>query len=601
MRLDLVAPAGPVTVDAGEGRRIIAGQAVPWNVTARVASGQLVRFEPGSVTLAGTTVTRDHDVTRPFGVVASEASTASGLAVSTRVSRTPAGDEALTLAADGVLRHWSVGVEPTAYRLDETAPGAPGDPVYVVSAASAVELSLLARGAFGTDAAVTHVAASHHGGSAMSDAPTPTPDPVPVPVPTPDPPAVPDPAPPAVTAAAPAVIVPTATGVRVGAEAFPYSFAGHGPSLVRDVVLASDGDPDAAARVLRARRMLADPRAVERGSVVMAAAARRYVLNAAAAGPGDTTDTAAIVPPGYRGDLYVPMVAFEAPVWSSAQKMPISDFTPFTIPTETARTGLSGSPADEITPIAPGTIDAVGIVVTPQHVMGTYQFSRDLALSSNPAIDVIAMNALDESWLADVEARAAAYVIATGHRTVNGIGVYTDGQTYVKGLRTGMAKSRIARHKGLSVLIAGNAEYLLAIDADDAAKRPLLPWVGGGVTNAFGVTGDAVEMANIYGRPLVPQAVGIADGNTVGITAGDFVAFATPVWSFRFEATPSGGQMNPLVLQLTKYSGVAFWTRRVLGVRLFTSATPSREAPDDTAGGEPAGDEEAASSGRKGK
>jgi hypothetical protein len=107
----------------------------------------------------------------------------------------------------------------------------------------------------------------------------------------------------------------------------------------------------------------------------MAAAARRYVT-AAPAGPGDTGDMATIVPPGYRPDLYTPMLAYEAPIWSSATKLPINDFTPFTIPAESARTGLSGTPADEITPVAPGTIEIGPNVVQPQHVMGTYQFSR---------------------------------------------------------------------------------------------------------------------------------------------------------------------------------------------------------------------------------
>lgn len=575
IRLDWCAP---ITVAAAgdddpDGRRLIVGQAVPWNVTARVRSGQLVRFEPGSLALAGTAVVRDHDLTRPIGRVAVDAADDAGLGVRIRVSETGPGDEALTLAADGVLGQLSVAAVPTDYRFERDDDD--GEPVLVVSAADPLELSLLIRGAYGADAAVSRVAAT----SPPTDGSPAVPDPTP----TPTAPAAPiDP----VGPAGPAVVPVTAAApVRVNAEPFPYTFAGVGPSILRDCVEASDGNYEAAARIARAQRMLADPGIVRAGAVRMADPARAALIEAI---PGQTTgQMSELVHPGWRPDLYVETLAAEAPLWSVAQSLPIADFTPFTLPTAGTTANLSGSPLDEITPNEPGAIDPGLVTVTPQHVMGSYQFSRDLALSSNPAVDVIAAAAMNEAWLLDVETRAAAYVLGAGNNTDSAVGVYADGAAYVKAIRKAMAETRIQRHRGISLLVSGDAEYLLAADAEDTTERPLLPWTGAQQVNAPGSTADAIEAIGIYGRALVPQGAGIADGNTVAIVAGDLVAFATPVWNFRFENVPyvpasmiPHGMTNPLLLQLTKYSGVAFWTRQVLGVRVLrksaTAAAASR-------------------------
>ena len=161
LELTLTAPAAALTCDAGTDddgrpRRTISGQAVPWNTTARVSGGQLVRFEPGSVTLEGAAVVRDHDTTRPIGVVRSEAHTDTGAEVAAYISATPSGDEALILAADGVLTGWSVGVNADEYRIDDDGP----EPIVVVARATARELSLLVNPAYGDSSRVTSVAAT---------------------------------------------------------------------------------------------------------------------------------------------------------------------------------------------------------------------------------------------------------------------------------------------------------------------------------------------------------------------------------------------------------------------------------------------------------
>jgi phage head maturation protease len=69
-----------------------------------------------------------------------------------KISATRLGDEALTLANDGVIDAVSVGVNPTKFRYDD-------DGTMIIEAANWSELSLVSEGAF-SGAVITEVAAS---------------------------------------------------------------------------------------------------------------------------------------------------------------------------------------------------------------------------------------------------------------------------------------------------------------------------------------------------------------------------------------------------------------------------------------------------------
>jgi HK97 family phage prohead protease len=170
-------PGSPVVAGADEqGGRTITGTAVPWDVPGLVSDGRTVIFHAGSLDAGRRPVAlRDHDRTRPIGVVAAADDDGRTLTAAVKVSRFPAGDEALILAADGALPAFSVGAEPTEWTYDDAG-------TLHVHAADWQELSLLTIGAY-PDARVTGVTA---GGTmtmtepALSDAPdepdTPPPD-----------------------------------------------------------------------------------------------------------------------------------------------------------------------------------------------------------------------------------------------------------------------------------------------------------------------------------------------------------------------------------------------------------------------------------------
>ena len=146
------------TLDAaapGElGRRTITGTAVPYNTFATVADGTRVSFAPGSLPVTGKAprLYLYHDSTQAVGLVTERVDTEEGMMFTAKISNTRAGDEALVLAADGVLDSVSVGVNPTDYKFDDS-----GD--MIVFAADWVELSLVPTPAF-SGATISQVAAS---------------------------------------------------------------------------------------------------------------------------------------------------------------------------------------------------------------------------------------------------------------------------------------------------------------------------------------------------------------------------------------------------------------------------------------------------------
>jgi HK97 family phage prohead protease len=149
-----------LTLDAagpdGMPRRTLAGLALPYNVQATVSDGTKVMFMPGSLDAGGKMpkLYLGHDSTQAVGLVTAMVDTPGGMMYEARISETTLGNEALVLAADGVLDAVSVGVNPTKFSYDENG-------VMVIEAAQWQELSLVPFGAF-AGASVDRVAASIH-------------------------------------------------------------------------------------------------------------------------------------------------------------------------------------------------------------------------------------------------------------------------------------------------------------------------------------------------------------------------------------------------------------------------------------------------------
>jgi HK97 family phage prohead protease len=144
-----VEAAGP----DGEERRTITGIAVPYNTFATVSDGTTVQFAPGSLPVEGKAprLYMYHDSTQPVGLVAERVDSPEAMYFTAKVSNTRAGDEALVLAADGVIDSVSVGVNPTEFKYDDQGN-------MTILAADWVELSLVPTPAF-AGATISQVAA----------------------------------------------------------------------------------------------------------------------------------------------------------------------------------------------------------------------------------------------------------------------------------------------------------------------------------------------------------------------------------------------------------------------------------------------------------
>jgi hypothetical protein len=92
-----------------------------------------------------------HDSTQPVGLVAERVDSPEAMYFTAKVSNTRAGDEALVLAADGVIDSVSVGVNPTEFKYDDEGN-------MTILAADWVELSLVPTPAF-AGATISQVAA----------------------------------------------------------------------------------------------------------------------------------------------------------------------------------------------------------------------------------------------------------------------------------------------------------------------------------------------------------------------------------------------------------------------------------------------------------
>ena len=144
-----------VSAAAGEptGERRIDAIAVPWNTFATVSDGTEVLFREGSLPVDGKAprVFMYHDSSQPVGIVSERVSTDEAMLASMYISRTQAGDDALTLSADGVMEV-SVGVNPREFSYDDQGR-------MIVTKADWMELSLVPIAAF-AGATITQVAAS---------------------------------------------------------------------------------------------------------------------------------------------------------------------------------------------------------------------------------------------------------------------------------------------------------------------------------------------------------------------------------------------------------------------------------------------------------
>jgi hypothetical protein len=592
----------PMAFAVDTAKRTITGDILPYEVVGQNWSGKW-RFKPGSLEWNASAVSRvklnDEHYGPAFGAATILKDTPTAMTGSFKVGRSNFGTEQLMSAEDGIKDGLSAEVRILEYSVDETG----GEPVNVVSKAKLTGVALTANPAF-DDARVTKVAASRttapptEGNTAMPCTTcgqvhaAGTPCPVQAPTlalsvdrfttaveafttaaqaPTPGVEQLTT-AVDAFTAAVQALgqmpaehraTVPAARpGEGVQSEPLIYSLNGLGESFVRDAWNArrapygSTLADEAQARLRKYGEQTAD----------YAAQASQRFANA-----GNTTDQAQLLPPGYRPDLYVGQVPQGRPLFDSiGTKVMLANANPFKVPVWVGSANLSGTNSEGTGPSTGTITDHTYRTVSPTAQSGEFVVTRELMDSSNPVIDLIAMNAMREEYSQDTEAViATALAAATDNDTgsgqsTEGCYVYavtgTGNDLAIDGVREMSADFGAHRFIEPDTLLAGPTGFKALSKAVDDIGRPLFPYLSG--QNAMGAYGRARRVMDVDGF-AVPNVWSMTStyDDLVMFTAVDMLAGESPLLTFRFEekSGPENIVLNIwgyFCYQILRYTGI---------------------------------------------
>lgn len=482
-----------VWVEAGKGdnKRTISGIAAPYNVEATVTDGQRVRIEPGALPTDGKNpkLFMYHDSTQPVGIVTERVDTAEGMLFSAKIAATSAGDEALTLAKEGVLDSVSVGINPTKWKME-------GD-VMVVKAADWIELSLVPVPAF-AGAMITDIAAQasiHQDPEKIGNTETQTPQE--------ETPAMENA--PVVEAAAEAVI-PTAP-----IPAQPK----------REFKLPSAGE------FLAAYHIGGDTFKNMNAAVAEYAKTQRTALQAAA---GDvlTTDTPGLLPVPVLGPL-VQDISFLRPAVNAIGARAYPDggaSKTFVRPTITTHTSVA-SQANELGAASATTMVIASNSVTKTTLAGQVTLSvQDIDFTSPAAMQQILNDLMGEYMIAS-DNLCADNLLAAANSSGVWDGTLADLLTSVYDAANDVASGRnwMPTHMFVSVDVWAQLGKLA-----DSTGRPVFPFIANGLSgqNALGNLSAATWNGNPLGLELVVDSNFAAKTmviTRVGQGAGDAYEF----------------------------------------------------------------------------
>jgi HK97 family phage prohead protease len=596
--LRLSAPLETVDAEA----RTIAGLAVPYGPAGHTSMGA-VTFSQGSIVLPAqlgrVKLLSEHDTDRPLGYATTAQDTPDGLRMTFSVADGPAGDEALAMAADGRRDGLSVGVA-----LDAAAEAAlieawlTGSTDPVPASGELLEVSQVTIPAF-SDARVDGSAAlaaalAQASSHVVTFSPAAAAATAPAPAGTPrgnttmkctkcghvhaagviecEAPAVAEasssgaqltaaeqssadritaavvaglaagvaaPSPPAVAAAA------------VGAEAPVYTFNGQGPSLVRDAWRARfepESNPDAVERFSRFNRMMAGD--------------ARPQLERLTAAVETTTTMPSASNAEHRGEAdMIRVIDRGRPMVSRIGTNPLpGGATPFYLPVEGEFTGV-GDHAEGTAHVAEGDLDLGDSLVTPKAISGAYRLSRELAESSNPAVDRLAINAMARNYRRVTEAKVNTALELADPASL-------DATTTVAQLTAQLIAFQNADTEAADEVFMGTG-FFSTLTADvDGAGRPMLSLVN--PSNALGTLRPGAIGADVAGTELATAYA--VDNLAAYIVSNDgvFIGESGPR-NFRFEEVEGPG-----VIKLALWSYFVAKVVRTAGVKRLatTDETP---------------------------
>lgn len=339
--------------------------------------------------------------------------------------------------------------------------------------------------------------------------------------------------------------VPAGTGrASVTREAPVYSMNGQGHSFVRDAWRArTESDHDARARVLKFQEQTADlARAAMETDPV-------FAIN--------TGNASAVIPPGFRPDLYVTQLIKGRPMVQGISRGTINDATPFNIPAYRSSSGETATHVEGTNP-SQGSMVLGVVTVSPGAVSGLFKITREMADSANPAIDAIATKAMAESYSQNTETQVynklngangvggtitAGFVPSGAQAYAISVDATPDtdasdaGPALLAQVRQSTAMYPFRRFAPIDFgLISAEATMAFA-GAVDTTGRPLLPYEA--PQNVVGTSDPRMGGYRVDGQIYVPawsmtgNAAGDAD--VIAGAESDVWCWESPTLMFRFE------------------------------------------------------------------
>lgn len=522
LRLSNPTPDATFAVDVE--KRTIAGLAVPYGVPAE-SDGQLWQFSQGSLKYADAKRVKlwiNHDSDRAVGFSQQLDDRPDGLYATFKVARGAAGDEALSMAEDGVWDGFSIGLSnggkysrrgqvnhAVAAPLMEIsltpAPAFDDARVHAVAASATnqgvkmtaaqrarlAELRALAtlneaqQGEFDTLEALEaeHPESEDKGEQhAQTEAITQA-------------------VAAGVAEAAKQFAKPLREAVRAGRplavirEEAPYRFGGgRGKHDFSTDIIAGlrDHDTEALTRVGKFMEESFPAYARPRGP--------RFDV--------DSADVNELNPTRNRPDMYVKELEYTTPIYDALFKGALEDITPFMFPKFNSASGLVSDHAEGVEP-TPGAFTATGQTVTPSALSGKVEITREVwDQGGNPQVSTLIWDEMQREWKEELEAYGATLLASS----TPGAGGYPAAKTITAGavdddlvneLESFIASLQFRRGGNRYSKAFGQADlYTKLVDAVDADGRKLIPIIG--ATNANGQAEPEFASLRVGGKKLDP-------------------------------------------------------------------------------------------------
>jgi len=375
-------------------KRTIRGLAVPYGRVAE-SKGRKWSFSRGSLTFEDVSRIKlldGHDWSKPIGRAIHVEETDAGMIPTFSVIATPAGDEALLMAAEKVKDGLSIGVAKGG-TYDER------NGVYFAVSAPLAHVALTPCPAF-DDARVTAVAASKEG-ETMTDPQVTTPAEGSATTPEfseaqleqlramfgPKPEGDPN---------GPEVIPAAAVGLSVH-EPVPYTFDRGGNFTPGEFNFSTD-----LHEMARAKDEYGNETAA--GKRVMSLLQAQFATVV-------TTNVDELNPNIQRPDMYVDQRDYRTPLWNFVNKgAPPNGVQPFTFPKFSSSSGLVGDHTEGTEPTG-GTFVSTNQTVTPTPISGKASITREVwDMGGNPAVSTLIFNQMKRGYREGLESATATFL-----------------------------------------------------------------------------------------------------------------------------------------------------------------------------------------------